>query len=259
VIATGSRLSISHNFVGEFDDAFQFELTGEATDPFAEGWDEGTGSQGRDVTITLNGGDGEVNFSSDRNNNFLFADVAEVGGTEVSLRGRDSIALLFVEDADEGAETAFSFKIADAARLSGAIIRIDQGAELALQVGANTGYEQTMRLAIGSLSATSLGIGELNVLDHVNAQNSIASVETAIQLVSNTRASLGAIQNRLEHTIANLDTVSENLQDAESRIRDVDMAKEMMNFTKFTILTQASQAMMAQANNLPQGVLQLLR
>jgi len=128
-----------------------------------------------------------------------------------------------------------------------------------LQVGANTGYTQTIRLGIQSHSATAMGINMLNVLTHADAQNAVDSIDGALQMVSDQRAALGAIQNRLEHTITNLDTVAENLAESESRIRDTDMAQEMMNFTKYTILTQASQAMLAQANNLPQGVLQLLR
>jgi flagellin len=95
--------------------------------------------------------------------------------------------------------------------------------------------------------------------NHQNSQDSIAAIEAAIQHVSEQRSSLGAVQNRLEHTVANLDTVSENLTSAESRIRDVDMAKEMMNFTKNNILQQAATAMLAQANQAPQTVLQLLR
>ncbi|HCL4446833.1 TPA: flagellin, partial [Clostridium botulinum] len=92
-----------------------------------------------------------------------------------------------------------------------------------------------------------------------NVTKQIATIDNAINSVSKERAKLGANQNRLEHTIANLDNSAENLQAAESRIRDVDMAKEMMNFTKTNILTQAAQAMLAQANQAPQGVLQLLR
>ena len=92
-----------------------------------------------------------------------------------------------------------------------------------------------------------------------NAQLFIASLDEAIKSVSDERAKLGANQNRLEHTIKNLDNTSENLQAAESRIRDVDMAKEMMEFTKNNILQQAAQSMLAQANQAPQGVLQLLR
>lgn len=91
------------------------------------------------------------------------------------------------------------------------------------------------------------------------AQGTIDTVNSAIEAVSKERSKLGAVQNRLEHTIANLNTSSENLQASESRIRDVDMAKEMMNFSKNNILSQAAQAMLAQANQQPQGVLQLLR
>jgi len=260
VTATGSKLNVIHNFVGEMgDDAITFELSG--AEVFANDVTELTEvNGGRDVIVSLNGGeegDSELAFGE---GNFIFEETSSIGENTIALRGRDSIALLRVSNADfEESTVAFQFKIDDATRLSGAIISIAQGEELSLQVGANTGYTQTIKLGIVSHSATAMGISMLNVLTHADAQNAVDSVDGALQMVSNQRAALGAIQNRLEHTIANLDTVSENLQDAEARIRDVDMAKEMMNFTKFTILTQASQAMMAQANNLPQGVLQLLR
>jgi flagellin len=97
------------------------------------------------------------------------------------------------------------------------------------------------------------------VLTQAGADAAITNINTAITQVSAERSKLGAYQNRLEHTIKNLDNSSENLQAAESRIRDVDMAKEMMEFAKNTILQQAAQAMLAQANQQPQGVLQLLR
>jgi flagellin len=98
-----------------------------------------------------------------------------------------------------------------------------------------------------------------DVSTRANAEGSITTINKAIETVSAERSKLGAMQNRLEHTIANLDTSSENLQASESRVRDVDMAKEMMNFSKNNILQQAAQAMLAQANQAPQGVLQLLR
>ncbi|EJE7233298.1 flagellin [Clostridium sporogenes] len=134
--------------------------------------------------------------------------------------------------------------------------------ELTFQIGANSG--QTIKLAISAMSAGSLGvasdkvtIGSVKTASDITKM--IATIDTAINTVSGERAKLGANQNRLEHTISNLDNSAENLQAAESRIRDVDMAKEMMNFTKTNILTQAAQAMLAQANQAPQGVLQLLR
>ncbi|WP_445002754.1 flagellin N-terminal helical domain-containing protein [Exiguobacterium alkaliphilum] len=99
----------------------------------------------------------------------------------------------------------------------------------------------------------------INISSQASASNAIDTISKAIETVSAERSKLGATQNRLEHTINNLSTSAENLQAAESRIRDVDMAKEMMNFTKNNILNQAAQAMMAQSNQQPQAVLQLLR
>ncbi|WP_175990240.1 flagellin Hag [Bacillus sp. Marseille-Q1617] len=128
------------------------------------------------------------------------------------------------------------------------------------QIGANT--TQTVTLTVGNMTAggANLGVSGLDIsTDSATATAAIATLDTAITNVSTERSNLGAFQNRLEHTINNLSTSSENLTAAESRIRDVDMAKEMMNQTKNSILAQASQAMLAQANQQPQGVLQLLR
>ena len=99
----------------------------------------------------------------------------------------------------------------------------------------------------------------LDVTNALNAGNAVTVIQEAIDEVSAERSKLGAYQNRLEYTTANLNNTSENLTAAESRVRDVDMAKEMMNFSKNNILSQAAQAMLAQANQQPQGVLQLLR
>ncbi|WP_214778288.1 flagellin [Exiguobacterium sp. s22] len=125
------------------------------------------------------------------------------------------------------------------------------------QVGANVAQKISFTFSNAD-SATLMGtVGDLT--DKTNAQTELAAIDTAIEAVSTQRAKLGATQNRLEHTVKNLQTGAENLQASESRIRDVDMAKEMMNFTKNNILNQASQAMLAQANSAPQAVLQLLR
>ncbi|WP_310830511.1 flagellin N-terminal helical domain-containing protein [Paenibacillus pedocola] len=124
------------------------------------------------------------------------------------------------------------------------------------QVGANTNQKITYTFA--SMDATTLtAVGDLKT--KANASTALAAVDVAIGKVSTERSKLGAVQNRLEHTINNLNTSSENLTAAESRVRDVDMAKEMMAQTKNNILAQAAQAMLAQANQQPQGVLQLLR
>jgi len=124
-------------------------------------------------------------------------------------------------------------------------------------IGANA--DQNTQLAINNMSASALGVDNLVVTTQDGANTAITTIQSAIETVSAERSKLGAMQNRLEHTTANLNTSSENLQSSESRIRDVDMAKEMMNFSKNNILSQAAQAMLAQANQQPQGVLQLLR
>ncbi|WP_310794753.1 flagellin [Lysinibacillus sp. A4] len=127
---------------------------------------------------------------------------------------------------------------------------------MTLQIGANKG--QTITFGIDDMRSASLGITGVDVSTSAGAQNALDTLDKAIAKVSAQRSSLGAVQNRLEHTINNLGATSENLTAAESRIRDVDMAKEMMEFTKNNILTQAAQSMLAQANQQPQGVLQLL-
>jgi len=128
---------------------------------------------------------------------------------------------------------------------------------LVFHIGANE--DQSITLTINDMSASSLSVSELSIGTQASADAAITTISNAIKKVSDERAKLGAYQNRLEHTINNLEVAAENLTAAESRIRDVDMAKEMMEFTKQTILQQAATAMLAQANQLPQAVLQLLR
>jgi len=126
-----------------------------------------------------------------------------------------------------------------------------------IHIGANSG--QAITLTVLTMSGGALSINGLTIGTQTGANAAITTINNAIEKVSTERSKLGAFQNRLEHTINNLGTSSENLTAAESRIRDVDMAKEMMEQTKNSILAQASQAMLAQANQQPQGVLQLLR
>ncbi|MGO0121827.1 flagellin N-terminal helical domain-containing protein [Desulfothermobacter acidiphilus] len=125
------------------------------------------------------------------------------------------------------------------------------------QIGANTG--QGIQISISAANSAALQVNALDVSTSLAANNAIASIDAAISIVSMMRANLGAVQNRLEHTVANLSVAAENLQASESRIRDVDMAQEMMNFTRLQILQQAGVAVLAQANMAPQAVLQLLR
>ena len=135
------------------------------------------------------------------------------------------------------------------------------GASFTFQIGANQG--QTLTVTIGNMSGTSLlGVDAANFTlgkAAANADKMLGSIDKAIKTVSDQRATLGAVQNRLEHTINNLTATNENLSEANSRIRDVDMAEEMMTFTKSNILSQAATSMLAQANAMPNSVLNLLQ
>ena len=128
-----------------------------------------------------------------------------------------------------------------------------------LQVGALNG--QKISITIGAMNATTLGINDdtKSVTSFTNAGKAMSTFQKAISKVSSQRSALGALQNRLEHTVANLDNVAENTQSAESRIRDTDMAEEMVEYSKNNILAQAGQSMLAQANQSTQGVLSLLQ
>ena len=137
-----------------------------------------------------------------------------------------------------------------------------QGKALTLQIGDTADPFNKMQVSIKDMSANGLGLGDLKekgIMTEENASAAIDTIKEAINTVSSTRAGLGALQNRLEHTINNLDVAVENLSAANSRIRDTDMAKEMMNYTKMNVLVQSAQAMLAQANQQPQSVLQLLQ
>ncbi|MEK4438368.1 MULTISPECIES: flagellin N-terminal helical domain-containing protein [Paenibacillus] len=129
--------------------------------------------------------------------------------------------------------------------------------EINFQIGANS--NQTISVGVESMKTSDLFLQNVNISTQTGATAAISTLDDAIKNVSAERSKLGAVQNRLEHTINNLGTSSENLSAAESRVRDVDMAKEMMEQTKNNILAQAAQAMLAQANQQPQSVLQLLR
>lgn len=130
--------------------------------------------------------------------------------------------------------------------------------QMKLQVGALSG--QSINFSIANMCATKIGLKTtLSVSTFTKAGSYMKAVQDAIEVVSKQRSAMGAIQNRLEHTIANLDTTSENTQSAESRIRDTDMASEMVTYSKNNILAQAGQSMLAQANQSNQGVLSLLQ
>jgi flagellin len=223
-----------------FDMTQTVDFAAESTGGAADG-----ALQSVDFDIDLGGGNtGTVSFSKADLDAGTFSKEVEINGTKLTVQVKNGASL--AGTTGNGAGTAST---ADT-------LTVDDNS-LNFHIGANDG--QSIKLAIGDMSATGLGVDGVNISTQAGGDTAIETIDNAIKTVSQERSKLGAYQNRLEHTINNLSTSSENLTAAESRIRDIDMAKEMMNQTKNSILAQASQAMLAQANQAPQGVLQLLR
>ena len=162
------------------------------------------------------------------------------------------------QEAAQAAVTAAEAKVKEAQKAADNAVK---GSSLTLQIGDTAEDFNQLKVDIKDMHATSLGIdkGKINIADQDSAAKAISEIKKAINMVSDVRGTLGATQNRLDHTINNLSVMTENIQDAESTIRDTDVADEMMAYTKNNILIQSAQAMLAQANQVPQGVLQLLQ
>ena len=155
-------------------------------------------------------------------------------------------------------------RIGETSNFNGTKLFDGKTASIALHVGESSANANQITVTLTAMSSSSIGSAKVNVKDidiktAAGAKAAIDTINNAIDGISSQRSDFGALQNRLEHTINNLGVQTENITAAESRIRDVDMAKEMMSYTKNNILVQASQAMLAQANQIPQGVLQLLQ
>ena len=161
-----------------------------------------------------------------------------------------------LSDALKAAGIAHEFDGTDKITVRGGTIL---GKGLTLQIGDTADSFNQLNVGVQDMHTSSLGIDGLKINTEEKAQLAIDKIKTAINTVSDVRGTLGATQNRLDHTINNLSVMTENIQDAESTIRDVDVAEEMMAYTKNNILIQSAQAMLAQANQVPQGVLQLLQ
>jgi len=164
---------------------------------------------------------------------------------------------------DSSGISGVTFKLTkDAASTTGTYFEFDLSkGSITLQIGPNAGTDHRMEISINDMSASALGVANINVTDQASAQAIIdaQTIDKAIELVVTERGKLGAYENRLNHTIQNLGVAKENLTSAESRLRDADLAAEMMEFTRNQIMLQAGTAMLAQANTVPQTVLQLLR
>ena len=201
------------------------------------------------------------------NKTFVFtSDASKVGSGEIQVNGKDNNALL---DAINNGGT-FSAAIGNGGVVvrdttSGAAAPVITGTGLMLQIGDTSDSYNRLAVEIGDMhvsamkdATTGKSIADVDISNPEGASAAIQTIRSAINYVSGIRGDLGAIQNRLEHTANNLSVMAENIQDAESTIRDTDVAEEMMAYTKNNILVQSAQAMLAQANAVPQGVLQLL-
>ncbi len=198
-------------------------------------------------------------------------DTNGIDDTDASVISKDvayGLASKELLAANQIGDTKGSAKVADAGAKADGSFKITTGqAEVAnslsfsLHVGADADMTNKIHVNIDAMDSASLGIKGLNVKDASGnaATYAVDAISDAISKVSSQRSSLGAVQNRLEHTINNLDNVVENTTTAESRIRDTDMAEEMVNYSKNNILAQAGQSMLAQANQSNQGVLSLLQ
>lgn len=205
-------------------------------------------------------------FGSSESKDFeIGSKVADDGTLEITMTNKDgSKNVITIQNADK-LKAGDILTITSEAAVESEPAKTGSEA-LRLQIGANAGQEMT--LGINSMKASDLNIVQtkegvegksLDVTSQANASQAVNAYDLAIQKVSTERAKMGAVQNRLEHTISNLDNTSENLQSAESSIRDVDMATEMVSYSKNNILQQAAQSMLAQANQSTQGVLSLLQ
>ena len=179
-----------------------------------------------------------------------------------SLAG-DDVTVLIGGTLDEAATQlaqATGLKVTAGSAGSGQVI-IDtaSGKALTLQIGDTSDSFNKLKVSVQDMHTSSLGISGINISTQDGAAAAVDLIKNAINVVSDVRGTLGATQNRLDHTINNLSVMTENIQDAESTIRDTDVAEEMMAYTKNNILVQSAQAMLAQANQVPQGVLQLLQ
>ena len=217
---------------------------------------DGTGNI-EDKIFTVNG----EKFAYVDDPSKLGDDYKDVNYVKVKVAGtvgaEDAKAMAALISAKTGINAEADKTATDSVNLKPSATATGKGIEL--QIGANEG--QTMSFTLDDMSADALGVGgsSVNLSTQESAKTATTTIDAAIKKVSAARGKMGAVQNRLEHTIANLDTASENMQTAESRIRDTDMAEEMVNYSKNSILAQAGQSMLAQANQANQGVLTLLQ
>lgn len=223
-------------------------------------------SDGTNVTVTLDDGTEKTDTIANIKTNYEITVAAGTKGTAIFTKALDAettnadITGSYTGNlSDKDLGDSVTAKLAVGASGTTALSADTKALILNLHVGADSASTNKISIAVDSMSAKGIGVNGLDVSTEDSATNSIDTIKSAIQKVSSQRSALGAVQNRLEHTIANLDNVVENTTSAESRIRDTDMAEEMVEYSKNNILAQAGQSMLAQANQSTQGVLSLLQ
>ena len=217
---------------------------------------------GKTITFDARTGQDEQSIKTALEDKFKDYEITVTDKQNISLKqkvGKNKTEMSVSETLNGNTQDAANVDVTDG--VTGREQQLSEG-QVSVQVGANA--NQSMSIEIGDMRAEALGITNakgkgLSVETAEDANEAITKFDEALNAVSSQRANLGAVQNRLEYTISNLDNTAENLTSAESTLRDVDMAKEMMEYSKNNILNQAAQAMISQANQQPQNVLQLLR
>ena len=250
---TGTTAAVDVNIVADTvfgTDGKETNLTFKLAAVSSNGTDGAKVSENGTVTISLKNG---TQYSSDDIQALLAKAVGTKAGiNEDILQAAQSATVTGTGVADKtGAWTALGASTA-AAQANG-------GKPLTLQIGDTSDSFNQLKVGIKDCHVDALGLTDMKIGDQASAAAALDKIKSAINYVSDVRGTLGATQNRLDHTINNLSVMQENIQDAESTIRDTDVADEMMAYTKNNILIQSAQAMLAQANQVPQGVLQLLQ
>ncbi|MBG0818570.1 flagellin [Planomonospora sp. ID82291] len=237
-------------------------VAGDATDQFAVTTKVNGTTQNLTVTMSGTAGTSYDNVDSyvAAMNSGIRKALTDVGGTGEELR--------LTYKTDDAGDVSYQLVGQDAFNVTAAganvtgvgvqNVALKTGSGGTFQVGANNNDDERINVQIDSMDSNSIGLGGVNLSSTDAAQAAITALDGAIQEVSDQRAKLGAFQNRFEHTINNLNVAIENLSASESRIRDTDMAQEMVGFTRNQILSQAGTSMLAQANQAPQSVLKLL-
>ena len=283
------RIADSSNFNGQ--KLLNGDLDGNSTTAFVGKADTANKASAVDATVKAQGkvtiGGTEKTLSFEMKTGTQGAKITAAGKVEITLQAAQSYSAAQIQDLIKNATLDTAITDADEQKaiksalanvtvsgkgVTGAAgdialnlkattgdVTAPTGAALKLQIGDTADSYNKMSVNVGDMHSKALGIDDLTVADQDGAAAAIQKIKDAINTVSSTRGDLGAIQNRLEHTQNNLSVMTENIQDAESTIRDTDVADEMMAYTKNNILIQSAQAMLAQANQVPQGVLQLLQ